>query len=186
MGSQRHHRPVANNITKKAKKGQGTKPCPPYFLPHYLTNEFLFFQLRRCRAVHTIWDISVPRMNGKPATPSPCCQQHYQEGGKRARYETMPSKFSTPLSNKRIFIFSITLLHSGQETWGYLRPQNEWEAGNTIALSPTTLQRRRKKGVVRIHSLHIFCLIISQTNFYFFNYIVAGWSTQLGISPPPE
>ena len=99
MGSQHHHCPVANNITKKAEKGHGKKPCHPYFLPHFLTNKFLFFQLHCFRAVHTIGDISTPRMNGKPATPSPCCQQHYQEGWKRARYETMPSTFSTPFSH---------------------------------------------------------------------------------------
>jgi hypothetical protein len=99
MESRWHHRPVANNNTKKAEKGQGTKPCPQHFQPHYRTNEFLFFQLHHCRAVRTIGDISAPRMNGKPATPSPCRQQQYQEGRKRARYETMPSTFSTPLSH---------------------------------------------------------------------------------------
>ena len=99
MGSWQHHCTVANNITKEAVKGRGKKPCHPHFLPHYLTNEFLFFQLHCCRVVHTIGDISAPRMNGKPATPSPCHQHHYKEGSKRARYETMPSTFSTPLSH---------------------------------------------------------------------------------------
>jgi hypothetical protein len=98
-GKVAHLCPVANNITKKAVKRQGMKPCPSHFLPHYLTNEFSFFQLHHCRVVHTIGDISAPRMNGKPATPSPWCQQHSQEGCKRARYETMPSTFSTQLSH---------------------------------------------------------------------------------------
>jgi hypothetical protein len=40
MGSRQRHRPVANNITKKAVKGRGKNPCPPHFLPHYLTNKF--------------------------------------------------------------------------------------------------------------------------------------------------
>jgi hypothetical protein len=83
MVSQLHHCPVINNITKKAVKEQGTKPCPPHFPSHFLTNEFLFFQLHCCRVVCTIRDISTPRMNEKPETPLPCCQQHYQEGRKR-------------------------------------------------------------------------------------------------------
>jgi hypothetical protein len=45
------------------------------------------------------WGHLCPQMNGKPATPLHCCQQHYQEGGKRTRYETMPSTFSAPLSH---------------------------------------------------------------------------------------
>jgi hypothetical protein len=143
MGRWQHHCPVANNITKKSIKGQGTKPHALHFLPHYLTNKFLFFQLHRCRAVHTIGDISAPRMNGKAATPSPCRQQHYTEGGKRARYETMPYTFSTPLSHLQIFNFSVTSFQGGPHNWGYLRPQNEWEGGDTLALSPTTLPRRR-------------------------------------------
>ena len=106
MGSQRHHSPVPNNITKKTVKGQVMKPCPPRFQHHYLTYKYLLFQFHCCRTVHTIGDISGPRMNGKPATPSPCHQQHYKEGGKRARYETIPSTFSVPLPHKRIFIFS--------------------------------------------------------------------------------
>jgi hypothetical protein len=123
MGSRQHNRPVANNIAKKSVKGCGKNPCPSHFLPHYLTNEFLFFQLHHCRAVHTIGDISTPRMNGKLVTPLPCCQQHYKEGGKWASTKPCPPHF---------------LPH-------YLT--NE---------------------------------------FLFFNYIIAGWSTQLGRSPPPE
>ena len=37
MGNWQHHCPVANNITKKAEKGCGKKPCPPHFLPHDLS-----------------------------------------------------------------------------------------------------------------------------------------------------
>jgi hypothetical protein len=77
-------------------------------------------------------------------------------------------------------------LQDGLQNWGYLHPQNEWEASNTITLSPTALQRMQQKGKVKNHTLHIFYPIISLTNFYFFNYIVAGRSAQLGISPPPE
>ena len=85
MRSWWHHRPVANNITKKVVKGCGKNPCPPHFLPHYLTNKFLFFQLHSCRAVHTIGDISTPRMNGKPATQSICCWHQFQVGSERTR-----------------------------------------------------------------------------------------------------
>jgi hypothetical protein len=69
---------------------------------------------------------------------------------------------------------------------GYLHPQNEWEAGNTITLSPTTLPRRWEESKVQNHALLIFYPIISLTNLYFFNYIIAGQSAQLGISLPPE
>jgi len=124
MGIQLHHCPVVNNITKKAKKRQGTKPCPPHFLPHYLTNEYLFF--------------------------------------------------------------SITSLQGGLHNWGYLHPQNEWESSYTIALSSTTLPKRREKDKVQNHALHIFYPIFSLTNFYFFNFIGAGRFAQLGISPPSE
>jgi hypothetical protein len=81
-------------------------------------------------------------MNWKPATPLPCYQKHYKEGGKTARYKTMPFTFSNPLSHKQIFIFSITSLQGGPHYWGYLCPQNEWEASDIIALLPTTLPRR--------------------------------------------
>jgi hypothetical protein len=64
-----------------------------------------------------------------------------------------------------IFIFSISSLQGGPHNWGYLRPQNEWEAGDTITLSQTTIPRMRKKGKVRNHALHIFNPIISLTNF---------------------
>jgi hypothetical protein len=42
MGSWQNHRPVPNNITKKVVKGQGTKPCPQHFLPHFLTKKIIF------------------------------------------------------------------------------------------------------------------------------------------------
>ena len=142
MGSRWHHHPVANNIIKKVVKGQGTKPCHPPFLHHFLIKKFIFFQFHCCRVVRTTGDISAPRMNGKLATSSPCCQQHYQEDGKRARYKTMPSTFSTPFSHYWIFIISISLLQGGPHNCGYICPQNEWEAGNTIALLPTLLPRR--------------------------------------------
>jgi hypothetical protein len=81
--------------------------------------------------------------------------------------------------------FSITSLQGGQHNWGYLHPQSEWEASDIIALLPTTLPRRRKEGKVQNHALHIFYLIISQTNFNFFNFIIAGRSAQYGdISAP--
>jgi hypothetical protein len=85
-------------------------------------------------------------MNGKSTTPLPCHQQHYQKGNKSARYETIPSTFSTPFSNKQILIFSISLLQGGLHNRGYLRPQDEWQANNTIALSTTTLPRRQKRA----------------------------------------
>jgi len=47
-------------------------------------------------------------------------------------------------------------LQDGQHNWEYLNPQNEWEASTTIALLPTTLPRRLKKGMVRNHAIHIF------------------------------
>jgi hypothetical protein len=80
-------------------------------------------------------------MNGKPVTPLSCHQQHFQEGGKRARYETIPSIFSTPFSHEQIFIFSISSLQGGPHNLGYLHPQNEWEASDTITLLLTSISR---------------------------------------------
>jgi hypothetical protein len=142
MGSQRHHCPVANNITKEGGKGQGKKPRPLHFPPDFLTNEFLFFQFHCCRAVRTIGDISTPRMNGKLATQLPCCQQHYQEGSKREGTKPRPPHFLPHFLTNKFLIFQLhrcRVVH----TIGDLCPQNEWEAGNTIALLPKTLPRRQ-------------------------------------------
>jgi hypothetical protein len=98
MGSRQHHCPVANNITKKAEKGQGMKPCPPHVLAHFLTINFFFNFIIAVRSAQ-FGDISTPRMNGKLATRLPCRQQHYQEGGKRSKYKTMPSTCSSPVSH---------------------------------------------------------------------------------------
>jgi hypothetical protein len=150
------------------------------------SNDFDFFQLHHCRVVCTMGDVSTPRINEKPATPSPYCHQHYQEGGKRRGKKSRPPHILPHFSHKRNLTFSISSLQGGPHNWGYLHPQNEWEAGNTIALFPTTLPRRQNKGKVRNHAIHIFFPIFSLTNFYFSNFIIAVRSAQLGISPPPE
>jgi hypothetical protein len=76
-------------------------------------------------------------MNGKPPSSTPFSQQQHQSGANSVGQEKNLYIFQIifPL---RIFYFSITSLQGGAHNWGYLHPQNECEASDTIALLPTT------------------------------------------------
>jgi len=82
------------------------------------------------------------------------------------------------------FIFLITLLQGGPNNWGYLHPQNGLEASITIVLLLTIIQSALLKDTVRNHALHIFRTVFLLMNFYFFNYIISGWSVQQGYLCP--
>jgi hypothetical protein len=110
---------------------------------------FFTFQLFHLRTIHTTGDISTPIMNWKPPSSTPFSQQHYQSLAKSARQETLYLNFYDHFPTYDFFIFSITSLQGGPRNWGYLRPQNEWAVGGTIALSPTTLPTRPYMSVVR-------------------------------------
>jgi hypothetical protein len=73
-----------------------------------------------------------------------------------------------------LYFFNFIIAEWSAQLGIYFHPQNEWEAGNTIALLPTTLPRRQEKGMVRNHALHILYTFCSLTNLYLFNYILAG------------
>jgi len=82
------------------------------------------------------------------------------------------------------FYFSISSLLGGPLNWGYLHPQNDLEAGDTIALSLTTIRSMRLKGMVRNNALCIYYNPFPSMNFYFFTHIIAGQSTQQGYLRP--
>jgi hypothetical protein len=113
---------------------------------HCFAASFLIgtFQLFHLRAIRATGDISIPGMNWKPPSSMPFSQQQYQSGAKSAGQENNSLYFEDHFILKTIFllkiiIVSISSLQDGPRNWGYLRPQNEWEAGITITLLPTTL-----------------------------------------------
>jgi hypothetical protein len=89
-----------------------------------LTNKFVSFQLHPCRVIRTTGDISTPRINGKPATPLPCCQQITKKAIKGRGKKPCPPNFIHHFLTSKFVFFSISSLQGSSHNWGYLRPQN--------------------------------------------------------------
>ena len=134
MGSRRQHRPVPNNITNKEVKGRGKKPCPPHFLHHYLTNIF-FNYIVAGRSAQLVISLP-PEWMGSQQQHRPIPNSITNKDVKGRGKKPCPPRIIHHYFTNNFFWFH-------PHNWGYLRPQNECEAGDTIALSPTTLPRRQ-------------------------------------------